>query len=275
MVCIHAFTLTLLACLVVLVVSDESCTDLYPRSCKKWEKKGFCEIEKHRPALREKCRRTCNFCAVSRCFDLVKTDKCEEWLNLGLCEEGKVSEMCSMTCGSCSSDDDQKCPTLSIRNGRFPSIEEAYSKQKGNLRVDISGVITAGTEVRIECDTGFQLMGSSQVQCLENGQYDGELGVCIRDNECEVPTYGHTYNKLDRYFLVSEPMGLEKNTVSPGTYAILVCQNGRKQQSFCSSFGTWLPPIRDCDDESAEWSRWYELNTISKRHHLAGSMDME
>ena len=41
-------------------------------------------------------------------------------------------------------------------------------------------------------------------------------------DECEVPTYGNTYNKLDRYFLVSEPMGLDKNTVSPGTYAILV-----------------------------------------------------
>ena len=37
-----------------------------------------------------------------------------------------------------------ECPTLSIKNGRFPSIEEAYSKQKGNLRVDISGVISAG-----------------------------------------------------------------------------------------------------------------------------------
>ena len=36
------------------------------------------------------------------------------------------------------------CPTQTIRNGRFVSIEEAYSNQKGNLRVDISGVISAG-----------------------------------------------------------------------------------------------------------------------------------
>ena len=38
------------------------------------------------------------------------------------------------------------CPTQSIRNGRFVSIENAYSKQKGNLRVDISGVISAGKQ---------------------------------------------------------------------------------------------------------------------------------
>jgi len=261
-----------LATLAVLVVSDDSCTDLYPRACSKWEKRGFCNIEKHRPALREKCRKTCNFCKASRCFDLVTTAKCEEWLNLGLCEEGKVSEMCSFTCGTCTADDEAKCPTLSLRNGRFTSIQEAYSKGKENLRMDISGVISAGTEVRIECDTGFQLMGNDRVQCLASGLYDGELGVCIRDNECEVPTYGHTYKKLDRYFLVSEPMGLSKNTVSPGTYAILVCQNGRKQQSFCSSFGTWLPPIQDCDDEDAEWTRWYEDNTIS-RQHGGGAME--
>lgn len=264
-----------LATLVVLVVSEEGCADLYPRSCKKWEKKGFCNIEKHQPALREKCRKTCNFCEADRCFDLADTSRCEEWMNLGLCNEGKVSEMCAMTCETCTGQDEARCPTQSIRNGRFVSIENAYSKQKGNLRVDISGVISAGTEVRVECDSGYQLMGNDRVQCQDNGQYNGELGVCIRNNECEVPTYGHTYKKLDRYFLVSEPMGLDKNTVSPGTYAILVCQNGRKMQSFCSSFGTWLPPIQDCDDDSLEWSRWYGDNEVGKRHLADGAFSID
>ena len=53
-----------------------------------------------------------------------------------------------------------------------------------------------------------------------------------------------------------------------------VCQNGRKMQSFCSSFGTWLPAIRDCDDESVEWSRWYGDNNVGKRH-LGGSFSMD
>lgn len=254
----------LLLSLVVLVISEETaCTDLYPRNCRRWAKKGYCSVLKHRPALQTKCRRSCNFCEESTCFDLAGTSSCEEWLHLGLCAEGKVTEMCALTCGRCSSRDPAKCPSLSIEHGYFLS---RGNLKKNNLKVEINGITTAGSVVKIGCDDGYQLMGNDKVRCLSNGVYDGKLGVCIRKNECEVPTYGITYNRIDRYFLVSEAMSLNSNVVSPGTYAILVCQNGRKQKSFCSSFGTWLPPLKDCDDDTAEWSRWYEDNTINARH---------
>lgn len=251
----------LLLSLVVLVVSeDTACTDLYPRSCRKWQRKGYCSIKKHRPALQTKCRRSCNFCEESTCFDLAGTTSCEEWLRLGLCTEGKVSEMCALTCGGCSSEDPAKCQTLSIEHGYF--VSKGNSKKSGNLKMEINGVSTAGGEVRIQCEDGYQLMGNDKVRCLSHGVYDGKLGVCIRKNECEVPEFGS-----DRYFLVSESMSLNSNEVSPGTYAILVClRNGRKMKSFCSSFGTWLPALRDCYDDTAKWSRWYEDNNISSRH---------
>lgn len=43
-------------------------------------------------------------------------------------------------------------------------------------------IYLAGTEVRVECDPGFQMMGNDMVTCQEDGSYDGELGVCIRNS---------------------------------------------------------------------------------------------
>lgn len=258
--------------LVQLSRSEGQCADLYPRHCRKWERQGYCSVTKYKPSLQKKCRKSCNFCEEATCYDMLDTSRCEEWLNLGLCEEGSVSEMCAYTCGTCATN--PKCPMLSIKDGYFTSDGEQQN-ESNMARTDISGVIDANTMVKIQCKSGFQLMGAGTVTCQSDGQYDGELGVCVRNNECEVPTYGTSYKKLDRYFLVSEPMSHNINTVSPGTYAILVCTNGRKQQSFCSGFGTWLPPLRDCDDDNADWDRWYQedVSNLSKRHMAGTSIE--
>lgn len=250
----------ILALLVVLTGADEidTCVDLNPRSCARWEKLGYCQQQRYKTTLQSKCRKTCDYCTESKCFDIVPTSRCEDWANIGLCYEGKVSSMCAYSCGTCSSI--ASCPSLVIDGGQFVGEDGSGFNRKNAAKTDISEITEAGGGLQVRCNTGYELMGAGSVTCQEDGQYDGQLGVCVRKNECDLPYNNNKYNQIDRYFLLSPGASFLDDTVAPGTYVYQVCTNGRKQRSYCSSYGTWLPPIKDCADDTVDWSRWYETD---------------
>jgi len=141
------------------------------------------------------------------------------------------------------------CPQLYVRNGVISgdNIEDNTRDRKS-----IAGPLTQGDVVRIDCSDGFQHMsGSPYLECQADGTYNASAGVCISRTECIVP------EKMDGYILTSDSLlNYIKRTVSPGTYAVMVCRNGRRAQSVCSSYGTWIPSIRDCNDDKGEWKIW-------------------
>jgi len=231
-----------------------TCRDLYPQPCARWHKFGFCSIEQYKPIMHNKCKMTCGYCDdKSRCQDMAGTERCGHWNNMGFCNSDfpHILKVCRSTCQQCS---EIYCPRSKVRNGYFNLKEGDDPSQLP--KIGINGVTAPGTVVNITCKPGFQVMGETSVMCQADGKYDKPLGVCVRSYECQVPQYEVTREGLDRYFLVSKVMD-SNNMVSPGAFVLLVCQNGRKQQSFCSGFGTWLPALRDCDDDSAPWTMWY------------------
>lgn len=250
----------ILALSFAFAISQEVCKDLYPKNCKKWLKNGFCNNYLFKPILQSKCRKSCGYCNEQKCVDLVDRKQCSGWLNMGLCEMGKVSAMCARTCNSCNVQ--TYCQRLSIENGRFVSGTNNEIRNE-NLKVDVSKVISAGTEVKVECDRGYQLMGPDSVTCLSNGEYDRKFGVCVRHGMCPVPTYG---DRDRTYFLLSESMTVDNDLtkVSPGTFGVLLCADmNRKLETFCSSYGTWLPRLGACDDDTVPWQPIKYENTIN------------
>nr|XP_023969625.2 complement receptor type 2-like [Chrysemys picta bellii] len=129
----------------------------------------------------------------------------------------------------CSSQDSDStevlCITPEIQNGR---------KVAGR-----GPVYRPRDTVRFECDPGYTLNGSRQIQCRDEGTWDPPVPVCIQEVLCITPEIQHG-RKVARRGPVYRPRDIVRFECDPG-YTL----NGSRQIQ-CQDDRTWDPPVPVC-----------------------------
>ncbi|XP_029769682.1 complement receptor type 2 [Terrapene carolina triunguis] len=96
--------------------------------------------------------------------------------------------------------------------------------------------------VRFECDPGYALNGSRQIQCRDDRTWDPPVPVCIQALPCPPPTV------IVKGKHNAKPLA----TFPSGTYVNYSCEPGyalRGEASiYCTTSGTWSHPSPLCED---------------------------
>ncbi|XP_039391795.1 complement receptor type 2-like isoform X2 [Mauremys reevesii] len=96
--------------------------------------------------------------------------------------------------------------------------------------------------VRFECDPGYTLNGSRQIQCRDEGTWDPPVPACIRALLCPPPPV-----------IVNGKHSAKPLTAFPsGTYVNYSCEPGYalhgEASIYCTTSGTWSHPSPLCED---------------------------
>lgn len=120
-----------------------------------------------------------------------------------------------------------------------------------NGRINLTKTSYNG-QASFTCDDGFNLIGSSTITCMANGNWSDDVPYCKSLYECsalENPSNGFLIYASD-----SGPINEKQETYPVGTFVEIKCDEGfhidGENLISCSELGSWDFDVEDCRPES-------------------------